>query len=623
MSASWRAVLSSTLTCLGTLAPLEAGLRSARRTDHGFDLAAHADELAPLVAALAAAPALDAKALDRLVRRHAKRGGGLFRKSEIIAGFRGLGGTERFGASEDAFVASLRLRPVRTLSGVTPVTLLTKPYPCPGRCIFCPNDVRMPKSYLADEPGAQRAEDNRFDPYLQAWNRLRAYRQIGHPTSKIELIVLGGTWSHYPEPYQRWFVKRTFDALNDFGAGRDARAAAGAAPARWREALRALDGRALGGDRAYNRAIGAFLEREHGRGLLHASESATWSELEAAQCENESAGARCVGLSLETRPDEVDAVEALRMRRLGATKVQLGVQSLSDAVLEANRRGHDVAQTRRAFAVLRRFGFKLQIHYMLNLLGSTPEQDVAGFEQLFRDPDFQPDELKLYPCMLVASAELMRHYEAGDWRPYDDAELLDVVTACLKLAPETLRLSRVIRDFSSHDIVAGTHTANLREWAERRLAAEGLRCRDIRAREIRGDGFDADALELREAAFVTSIGEERFVSFETPDRQLVGFLRLLLPKTPAPHPELAGAALIREVHVYGASLAVGQSGDAAQHAGLGGRLVERAAEIAREAGYASLAVISAVGTREWYRRLGFQCAALYPRRDLGEVPRRR
>ncbi len=596
-------------------------MRSARRIDYRFDPAAHADELAPLVAALAAALAaaefLDAKSLDRLVRRHAKRGGGMFRKSEIIAGFRGLGGAERFGASDDDFVASLRLRPVRTLSGVTPVTVLTKPYPCPGRCTFCPNDVRMPKSYLADEPGAQRAENNRFDPYLQSWNRLRAYHQIGHPTSKIELIVLGGTWSHYAEPYQRWFVKRCFDALNDFGAGRDARAEAGEAPARWREVAGApIDGRELDGDRAYNRAIGGVLERENGRGLLHASENCSWEELEAAQRQNETAGARCVGLSLETRPDEVDAAEALRMRRLGATKVQLGVQSLSDTVLDANRRGHSVAQARAAFAVLRRFGFKLQIHYMLNLLGSTPEQDVAGFEQLFSDPDFQPDELKLYPCMLIESAELMRHYEAGEWRPYDDAVLLEVVTDCLKLAPETLRVSRVIRDFSAHDIVAGTHSANLRELAERRLSERGERCRDIRAREIRGEPFDPGSLRLLERGFVTATGDERFLSFETPDERLLGFLRLSLPKTAAPHAELDDAALIREVHVYGASLSVGKSGSAAQHAGLGGRLVERAAEIACDAGFAQLAVISAVGTREWYSGLGFRSGALYPRRAL-------
>ena len=582
----------------------------ATRRQLRFDPDAHAGELAPLVAAIAAQWPIDARTLDRLVRRYPKRGSGLFRKSEIIAGYRALGGAPRFGASEPDFVARLRPRPVRTLSGVTPVTVLTKPYPCPGRCVFCPNDVRMPKSYLADEPGAQRAEDNRFDPYLQTWNRLRAYRETGHPTSKVELIVLGGTWSHYPEPYQRWFVKRCFDALNDFGAGIDGRPAAGEAPAHWNELATRVEGRALDGDSSYNRVVGRELRAVAG-GLLHASEACVWEELETAQRCNEMAGARCVGLSLETRPDQVDVSEVLRMRRLGATKVQLGVQSLDDAVLAANRRGHDVAAARRAFALLRRFGFKIQVHYMLNLLGAAPEGDVAGFRALVGAPDFRPDELKLYPTLLVETAELMRHFEAGEWRPYADDQLLDVVAACLESAPETVRVSRVIRDFSSHEIVAGTRTANLREVAERCLAERGASPRDIRAREIRGEAVDAEMLVLREQAYATSTGDERFLSFETAEDRLVGFLRLSLPSAGAPYPELEGAALIREVHIYGACLEVGSRGVSPQHGGLGRRLVEHAAAIARRAGYARLAVISAVGTRAWYRSLGFGDGVLY------------
>lgn len=582
----------------------------ATRRQYRFEPAAHARELTPLVAAIAAQLPADARTLDRLVRRYPKRGCGLFRKSEIIAGYRALGGARRFGTRERDFLALLRPRRVRTLSGVTPVTVLTKPYPCPGRCIFCPNDVRMPKSYLADEPGAQRAEDNRFDPYLQTWNRLRAYSELGHPTSKVELIVLGGTWSHHPESYQRWFVKRCFDALNDFGAGTDARLGAGEAPARWNELAARVEGRVLDGVSAYNRIVGNELRAVAG-GLLHPSETCSWEDLETAQRCNETAGARCVGLSLETRPDEVEVAELLRMRRLGATKVQLGVQSLDDAVLTANRRGHDVASARRAFALLRRFGFKVQAHYMLNLLGATPEGDVAGFRALVAAPEFRPDELKLYPTLLVQSAELMRHYESGAWRPYAEVELLEAVTSCLESTPETVRLTRVIRDFSSHDIVAGTRTANLREVAERCLAQRGIEVRDIRAREIRGEPVDAEQLLLRDRAYATSTGEERFLSYETPGDRLVGFLRLSLPSTAAPHEELEGAALIREVHVYGASLEVGERGASPQHAGLGGRLVERAAQLARNAGYPRLAVISSVGTRAWYRALGFADGSLY------------
>ena len=561
---------------------------------------------------IAALPDLDPRSLDRIVKRHPRQGCGLFSKSEIIAGYRALGAADRWRLDEVRFVARLRMRPVRTLSGVTPVTVLTRPHPCPGRCIFCPNDVRMPKSYLADEPGAQRAEDNRFDPYLQTWNRLSAYRDIGHPVDKVELIVLGGTWSFLPELYQRWFVKRCFDAMNDFGAALDGRpeAEALAAPAGFGELPERLDGGSL--ERSYNQVVSAFLGRERDKQLLHERERATWGELEEAQRKNEVARARCVGLSLETRPDRITLEEGVRMRRLGATKIQLGIQSLSDRVLEMNQRGHDVAATRRALALLRRLGFKLQAHYMVNLHGATPESDVAGFQSLFEDSDFRPDELKLYPCALIESAELVGHWRRGEWRPYPAAELLEVLEACLEQVPEYCRISRVIRDFSAHDIVAGSRTANLREVAEDRIRLRGGRLRDIRSREIRDKACDVEALELIDRVYASSTGEEHFLELQTADDRLAGFLRLSLPDGRAPLDELEGCALLREVHVYGASLAFGLRTDGqAQHRGLGRRLVDRALELARTAGYARLAVISAVGTREYYRTLGFEDGELY------------
>ncbi len=550
--------------------------------------------------------------LDRIVRRHPKAGRGMFSKSEIIAGFRAFVAD---AGAEAEFVRRLRMRPVRTLSGVTPVTVLTKPFPCPGTCIFCPNDVRMPKSYLADEPGAQRAEDNRFDPYLQTWNRLDAYRSMGHPTDKVELIVLGGTWSHHPEAYQLWFVERCFDALCDFGEAVDRRAEAGRAAADYR-AIATLDGRALD-DGAYNRAISRHLAAAHGGALLHASETSSWDALSAAQRRNESSPARCVGLVFETRPDQIDAAETRRLRRLGATKIQLGVQSLDDEILLANRRGHDVAATRRAFRELRAAGFKLHAHWMPNLLGATPARDAADYRRLFDEVDFRPDELKLYPCLLVESAALAAHHARGEWQPYGDGALVDLLTDCIEVTPRWCRLTRVVRDFSAHDIAAGTHTANLREVAERALAARGARAQEIRSREVRGRAVAAADLRFLDTGYATSIGREHFLEFATRDDQIAAFARLSLPAEPADEGELANAALLREVHVYGASLALGERvGSAAQHAGLGRQLIDAAATLARDAGFANLAVISSVGTRPYYRRLGFEDGELYQHRAL-------
>jgi elongator complex protein 3 (tRNA carboxymethyluridine synthase) len=587
-------------------APTPASRRAA------FDPAPHRREIAAILEAVARASTLDARELDRILKRHPRQGRALFSRSQLIAGLRAFGAPG--GLAEAALLERLRLRPVRTLSGVTPVTVLTKPFPCPGRCSFCPSDVRMPKSYLADEPGAQRAEANGFDPYLQTWNRLDAYRATGHPVDKVELIALGGTWSFYPEPYQRWFVTRCLEALSDYGSGLDRRAGAGAAPADYRRIAPAAAGR------SYNGVVAGHLRRALGGELLHESERASWSELEAAKLRNETASCRCVGLVLETRPDQVGADEALRMRRLGATKVQLGIQSLDDGVLSASRRGHDVACSRRAVRTLRAAGFKLHAHWMVNLPGATPAGDAAGYARLFAEPDFRPDELKLYPCLLVESADLVHAFRRGDWRPYDDRELLELLAACMAATPRWCRLTRVVRDFSSHDIVAGTRRANLREEAERLLAARGTPCRDVRAREIRGARLDPAALRLRACEYATSGGEEHFLEFATRDDRLVAFLRLSLPHGPAPARELDGSALIREVHVYGASLPLGARGPAPQHAGLGRALVREAARRAASRGYRDLGVISAIGTRPWYRALGFADDELYQHLPLMSPP---
>ena len=532
------------------------------------------DELDAIIDEVIACERVDQRALDRILRRHPKQGRGIYSKREVLSAFRERAEGESDWTSELAFAEKLRTCPTRSVSGVTPVAVLTRPFPCPGHCIFCPSEEGMPKSYLADEPGCQRAAANRFDPYLQTWNRLLAYRRMGHLTAKIELIVMGGTWSFYPEAYQVWFVRRALEALNDFGAG--------------------IDGRD---------AVAEFTA---------VSEPPEWQALEEAQCANESSPSRCVGLALETRPDRVSAEEVLRIRRLGGTKVQIGAQSLSDEVLGKNRRGHDVAATRQALRLLRGAGFKLHVHWMPNLYGSSPAADLEDFDRLFSDPEFRPDEIKIYPCSLVGGVELERHYRSGAWRPYTHQELLELLCECLRRIPEYCRLTRLVRDIPSHYILAGNKLTNFREVVTAHLAEQGFRSRDIRQRELRGHSCDPERLTLRSTGYDTSLGREHFLQLVTPEDRLAAFLRLSLPAS-------EGGAMIREVHVYGVAADLGErSPKKAQHLGLGRRLVEQAARLAAEAGYRDLAVISAVGTRDYYRALGFRDRGLYQHRSLEE-----
>jgi elongator complex protein 3 len=498
--------------------------------------------------------------MARLLRRypHAR---GQFAKDQIVAAYRRFcdAGTLTFDRET---LRRLQMKPVRTLSGVATVTVLTKPFPCPGECIFCPTDVRMPKSYLADEPGAIRAEYHHFDPYATTFSRLQALENIGHPTDKVELLILGGTWSYYPADYQEWFIQRCFDALN----GEDS------------------------------------------------------TSLEDAQRRNETAARRNVGLVIETRPDYVDAAEVQRLRRYGVTKVQLGAQSLDDRILDLNRRGHSVEQTRAAVALLRAAGFKLHLHWMPNLLGATPESDLDDYGRLWDDPGLRPDELKIYPCALVREAELVRWWERGEYRPYTDDELVALIAECKTRTPRYVRLNRIIRDIPAGHVVAGSTASNLREVVQRRLREEGRRCQCIRCREVKGQKVLGD-LSLQTETYATTGGEERFLNINTPEDRLAGFLRLSLP-TPAATAltglsELDGAALIREVHVYGPVVRLGEQAEGeAQHLGLGGRLIAEAERQARAAGYPRLAVIAAVGTREYYRKHGFEVEGLYMTRSI-------
>ncbi|HEX9817803.1 MAG TPA: tRNA uridine(34) 5-carboxymethylaminomethyl modification radical SAM/GNAT enzyme Elp3 [Patescibacteria group bacterium] len=584
---------------------------------------------------------LDTAFLQKIVKRHPLPDGSILSKTEVISAYKQLAGQFGLRPYSVELVKKIIMKPTRTISGVAPVTVLTKPFPCPGKCIFCPNDIRMPKSYMSDEPGAQRAERNYFDPYLQTYNRLDALFSMGHPVDKVELIVLGGTWSYYPESYQIWFIKECFRAMNDFGPdfSRDERKIIrefyrkkqreyeknkqlylSDDPQKNKQAFEFLT---IHGDRLtkrYNQVVSEVYTAPEKKLGVDDYQTASWKELAKEQLINETGKIRNVGLVLETRPDNISETEVLRVRRLGCTKTQIGVQSLQDEVLTKNHRGHDVAATRRAFRLLRQAGFKIHAHWMANLYGSNPELDKQDFELLFSDPDFAPDELKIYPCSLVASAELMKYYREGKWQPYSQAELLDVLSHVLLNTASFCRLTRVIRDIPSPDIVVGNKKTNFRQIAEAHLDQLGKQSQDIRAREIRGEDFESTKIKLKTIKYETSTSREEFLQYTVPTvngEKLLGFLRLSFPKQNSFIKELKNSAIIREVHVYGPALKIGgKSVKHAQHLGLGTKLMVEARKRAKKAGYKKLSVISAIGTREYYRKKGFSDGNLYQHMKL-------
>ena len=488
------------------------------------------------------------------IRRHPLPGGGFLSKHALITVYRQQ---VESGArvADRRLLAKIRVKPMRTLSGVTTVTVLTKPYPCPGTCIFCPNYAHMPVSYLPDEPGAMRALHHKFDPYDQVVARIQALYEVGHPTDKIELLILGGSWNAYPTDYQEWFLRRCFEAMNE----------------------------------------------------------AESEDLGAAQTLNETAKHKNVGLVVETRPDLITLKELRQMRKLGVTKIQLGVQSLDDEILALNKRGHTVTETRRAVALLRAAGFKIVLHWMPNLLGATLASDKADFARLWEW--LSPDELKIYPTQLLANTELYEYWEKGEYQPYTTSELINLIADIKPSVPRYCRINRVIRDIPSNNVVAGNKRTSLRQDIHQELKRRGERCQCIRCREIRGQNVNIEELALRDLVYTANGTEEHFLSYVTPEDKLVGFLRLSLPSAQSPATgmkDLNKAAIIREVHVYGQSLRVGRELEgAAQHTGLGTNLLGEAEKIAQGAGFSHLAVISAVGTRRYYLDRGFNRGEYY------------
>lgn len=479
----------------------------------------------------------------------------------------------------------LRCKTVRTDSGVAPITLLTKPYACPGKCVYCPTEARMPKSYVASEPAAARALQLKFDPYTQVVQRVQALERNGHDAKKIELIIKGGTWSAYPWTYRKWFVKRCFDAANHLSVSK---------------------------------------------------RKARFGSLASSQKANESAEYRMIGITIETRPDWITPKEIVRLRELGVTRVELGVQALDDKILELTKRGHTVEHTVQATALLKAAAFKTDYHILPGQPGSTVARDIEMFDQLFSDERFCPDMIKLYPCVVLPSAELAEWHARGEFKALEGEELIEMLVRMQSVIPRYCRVSRLIRDFPSFEISAGNKVTNLRDVIEVRMKERGIQCQCLRCREAgHRPPFAADTkLKVFSDVYRNAFGTEYFLSVEDEARTtVVSFLRLRLPdrkpvvdnpktkkmldEVSRELPELKDCALIRELHTYGQALTLADSRmGAPQHRGWGKVLMAEAEKIARQEGYAGLIVISGVGVREYYRKRGFRLVGTYMKKKI-------
>ena len=446
----------------------------------------------------------------------------------------------------------LRTRPIRSLSGIVNVSVLTKPYPCPGKCLYCPTERGIPKSYVSGEPAVERAKKLHFDPYLQVKKRLEMLEAEGHPTDKVELRIVGGTWSFYPKKYQEWFVKRCFEACND----------------------------------------------------KRFPISSRISEIHKS---NEKARHRIVGLSIETRPDFISPEEIKWLRNLGVTMVELGVQSIYNDVLNKNLRGHSVKETILATKLLRDAGFKVLYQMMPNLFGSSPSRDLGMFKILFSSSDFRPDLLKIYPCALLKESSLYQKWQKRKYQPYTEKQLINLIKAIKKIIPYYVRIQRISRDIPSQSIVSGpAKISNLRQMVTGQ-------CRCIRCREVKGNYDPKEKLFLFRQDYSASGGREVFLSYENKTRtKLYSLLRLRLIEV---KPQSAiireihtyGQSLEVRPQEGGRT-----STDSPQHRGLGKKLIKEAEKIVKkESASRRISAISGVGVRDYWRKLGYKLKDTY------------
>ncbi|MFA4930830.1 MAG: tRNA uridine(34) 5-carboxymethylaminomethyl modification radical SAM/GNAT enzyme Elp3 [Patescibacteria group bacterium] len=504
------------------------------------------------------------------------------KKSHLVSTYREMSAGNQISKSE-IFERLLTKRRIRTMSGVSVISVMTKPMGCPGNCVYCPSPARMPKSYLENQPAAMRGVMNDFDPYEQVRSRLIMLDKMGHDISKNEMIVLGGTFSAHPVKYQELFIKRCFDAFNNY--------------------------------KLSNNIVGAGLKPARTESIRPDVANIPNSLSEAKKI-NETADCRLIGLTIETRPDYITPTEAKWLRYLGVTRVELGVQSVFDDVLNLVKRGHNVEKVKEATAILRQAGFKIVYHIMPGLPGTSIERDKQMFRLLFSDPGFYPDHLKIYPTVVLENSELFNVWQKGEYKPYQEDDLIKLFGQIKPNIPPWVRIVRLMRDIPNNSIVDGVKTSNLRQ----KLHDSGVNCNCIRCREPKGESI-ADLKLIRRSYHVRG-GQEIFLSYESiDDKKILALLRLFIPqgenelmKTIS---EIDKAALVRELHTYGQVVGINKSSEGvSQHQGWGKKLMQIAEEEVREAGYKKMAVIAGVGVRQYYQKLGYKLVGEYMVKSL-------
>lgn len=495
----------------------------------------------------------------------------------------------------------LLTKPTRTISGVAPLAIMTKPDKCPhGQCTFCPGGINslwgdVPQSYTGHEPATMRGIRNNYDSYLQVMNRLEQYALLGHSFDKIEIIIMGGTFTALPREYQEEFILNVFKALNDFSEEFFDKKGNF-------DYLKFKKFFELPGDIHDEKRIESIHKR-----LLKIKEKNKRS-LEQEQQKNETAKIKCVALCIETRPDWGFLKQGKEMLRQGCTRVELGIESVYDDVLKFVERGHTTQDSQKSIQILRDLGFKINFHYMPGLPLTNKKMDLQGMIQLFKNADYRPDMIKLYPCMIARGTILYDQYKRGEFKPLTTKEAAELIVQWKKFVPEYCRIQRIQRDVPTKFWEAGVDRTNLRQYI---FENYDVKCRCIHCREPRNKKINWEKVKIKITKYDASRGKEFFISAEdTANDLLVGFCRLRFPGQfllPEITPQ---SALIRELHVYGTATAIGEEGSI-QHRGWGKKLMATAEEIVKNNGKNKIIVISGVGAREYYRKLGYEKEKYY------------